>query len=135
MIRIEVNTPIPEAELTENSAREYSEAGGYNGLRDTDTTLAFDDDKFLVAYSIRSAKSFVMPAEIFLLVGKAYTPKYARATRELLRMLARREHGLATLINVGFRRGCRFAEFLGFRPRGPIIDHAGHQFQLYEVYP
>ena len=137
MIRVSqtVNPEINPEWLTENSVRELAEAGGASGLVGTTTTLVYDDDKFLLAFSIRQGTGLFRPAEIFLIVGKAYGPRYLRRTKRLLGHLVERAHGLVTLINVDFHKGCRFAEFLGFRPRGEPFDYLGHRFQLYEVYP
>jgi hypothetical protein len=52
----------------------------------------------------------------------------------VLRDLANRFYGLRTLVDVNFGMGCRFAEFLGFRARGEVIQLANRRFQLYEVY-
>lgn len=132
MIRSEYhkNLTLDVALLTDNSAQEY---------RDNDTPLddyhlVFDDDKFLLAFSIRPGNGLLAPGEIFLLVGKAYTPRYARETKKIFNELVCKHHGLLTMVNVGFEQGCRFAEFLGFRPRGSLIEHAGRRLQIYEVY-
>lgn len=133
MIRSEHHAQLmidPEL-LTENSAQEYRD----NGTPLNDYYLVFDDDTFLLAFSIRPGNGLLAPGEIFMLVAKAYTPRYARVTKKVFADLVRKHHGLLTMVNIGFEQGCRFAEFLGFRPRGNLVEHAGRRLQIYEVYP
>lgn len=124
---------LERAALTENSQYELSLPGAYVS-EETEVEVFYDDDKLLLAVVVVPPKSFLQPAEIFLLVGKAFSPRYIRQTAIGLRKIADNFCGLRTCVNVDFRRGCRFAEFLGFRSRGEPFEHAGHRFQLYEVY-
>lgn len=138
MIRTEQVTGAPTFpldELTDHSRKDLEVAGDLSGLAGAPaTTFFYDDDKFLLAFTLRRPKNFLEPAEIYLVVGKAYGPKYARITRRMLKEMAARFIGLRTIIDVGFRPGCRFAEFLGFRPRGEPFELINRRFQIYEVY-
>jgi len=137
MIRAEVFNDLPAfplEELTEHSLNELRAVGDLSGLLGAKTTFVYDGDKFLLSVSVRQNKNFLAPAEIFLLVGKAYDVKYARQSKKFIDDAAKRYIGLRTLIDVRFPAGCRFAEFLGFKERGKPFDYAGRCFQLYEVY-
>lgn len=98
------------------------------------TYAVYDDDSLLLVLNI-VRRSLLMPAELYLLVGKAYGPKYAKKSKQVLDSLIYKYGGLYTLINTEFNKGCRFAKFFGFRPRGPYVHYAGETYQLYEVYP
>lgn len=119
--------------LTEHSRRELAEAGGFNGMA-AGATAVYDDDKFLLAFTINKPKNFLEPGEIFLLVGREFSARYVRQAKAFIQETAAQFCGLRTCVNVDFRRGCRFAEFLGFRSRGEPFNHAGHRFQIYEVF-
>lgn len=134
MIRIEPAKEIPIEELIEYSQEELLTAREVNGLIDSDCQVVYDDDKLLVVYAVRPGKNFLEPGFVHLLVGKAYNVRYARQTREAFKRLANHYYGLRTLIDVTYGQGCRFAKFLGLRPRGEPFDYAGRRFQLYEVY-
>jgi hypothetical protein len=137
MIRTEMTTEVPQfdtAVLVEHSQRELEMAGDLNGLRGSPTVLVYDDDKFLLAFNVQKGKNFLQPAEIFLVVGKAYSARYARNTKHVFDQMKTYHNGFITLVDVTFGRGCRFAEFLGFRPKGKPFDYANRRFQMYEVY-
>lgn len=138
MMRLE-RLPVAETvkyidQLTESSASDLLYLKELQGLSSDECVAIFDDDALLVIYAVTPGKNFLAPGEVHLLVGKAYSVKYARLTHATLQGLARRFCGLRTLIDITFRPGCRFAKFLGFRPRGEPFDYAGRRFQLYEVY-
>lgn len=120
--------------LTEHSRRELASAGDWNGMAEAPVMAFYDDDKFLLAVNVQRQSNFLEPAHIFLLVGQAFSARYARQAKTFIRETANRFLGLRTVVNVDFRRGCRFAEFLGFRSRGEPFEFAGRRFQLYEVF-
>lgn len=133
MIRAEWGGVPDPALLTEHSRKELAEAGDLSGLGNTVCSY-YDDDKFLLALTITRPANFLDPAEIFLVVGKDFSAHYARHARNFIAEVSKRFCGLRTVVNVDFRSGCRFAEFLGFRSRGEPFMLRDRRFQLYEVF-
>lgn len=121
-------------DLTESSVTDLLYVKDLNGLARTECVAVYEDDKLLVIYAVVPGKNFFEPADVHLLVGKAYNKRYARLTWIVIRRIVEQYRGLRTLIDVTFGPGCRFARFLGFRPKGEPFDYAGRRFQLYEVY-
>lgn len=138
MIRIEEYIGVPPVQvedLAAHSAAEFTAAGDLSYLSDTQGVAFFDNEKFLVSFNLRKPAGFLAPTEVYLLLGHAYRPRYLRLTRSILHQwVLPRHRGLVAMINVASRPACRFAEFLGFRPRGEVIFYADRQFRLYEVY-
>lgn len=132
--QIQEITPAMVTQLTVNSVLELSAKRPENRLRHKYNNAVYDDEKLLLILSVTPG-GFMTPAELGLLVGKAFGARYLKLSKQVLVAMVRRYRGLCTFIDTDFNAGCRFAEFMGFRPKGKIINYQDHTFQLYEVYP
>lgn len=134
MIRTEeIRRLSPEilAALTENSRRECE---GFDGELPGTVYAIYDDNELLLVLGVERV-GLLLPAQLMLLVGTAYGPRYAKQSYRMVRALAHQYNGLRTLVSAGFVKGCRFAEFFGFKARPKPIKFNGKSYFLYEVYP
>lgn len=135
MIRSEEITAIsPEIveQLTPHSRAQLNKAMDRNLAKDQ-VYAVYDGEKLLMVLGLKK-EGMMAPAQIWVLLTATFGPRYAKLAKQVVRSFIRRYGGLYTAINVAHNPACRFAEFFGFRPRGPVVDCDGDKYQLYEVY-
>lgn len=125
-------TPEMVAELTPQAVLEYS--ASRREFANEQVYAVWDDDKLLMIVGINK-RGMLAPAEIWLLLGKAYGPKYAKLSKRVVQGWAWKYGGLYTVVNIDLSLACRFARFIGFKPKNSFHSHAGETYQLYEVHP